>query len=203
MSADGASADRLPRDELRLRLYELLEHRLEKERQWRLVRTAGGGVVIGGIIGFALLTEQLQIIALTPVLFGIAVMAGLKSTVDMLYLQRHMVQLEREFQDREPLFAWMSDYGVFGGAQAIEFEEVDLNVIPNTALAVLIASIYVILMVIGYWTWAPITDSSVFLGGSIGRGILVIGYVTFTALVVVIAVVGYLHYQRISNQLAV
>lgn len=203
MSADGASADRLPRDELRLRLYELLEHRLEKERQWRLVRTAGGGVVIGGIIGFALLTEQLQIIALTPVLFGIAVMAGLKSTVDMLYLQRHMVQLEREFQDREPLFAWMSDYGVFGGAQAIEFEEVDINVIPNTALAVLIASIYVILMVIGYWTWAPITDSSVFLGGSIGRGILVIGYVTFTALVVVIAVVGYLHYQRISNQLAV
>ena len=201
MSGDGGSSDQLPRDELRLRLYEVLEHRLEKERQWRLIRTAGGGAVIGGIVGFALLTDQLQIIALTPVLFGIAVMAGLKSTVDMLYLQRHMVQLEREFQDREPLFAWMSDYGVFGGAQAIEFEEVDLNVIPNTALAVLIGSIYVVLMVIGYWTWAPIQDSAVFLGGSIGRGVLVVGYVTFTALVLVIVVVGYLHYQRLSTQL--
>lgn len=203
MRTDGGSGDELPRDELRLRLYEILENRLEKERQWRLVRTAGGGMVIGGIIAFAILTDQLQFIALTPVLFGIAVMAGLKSTVDMLYLQRHMVRLERQFQEREPIFSWMSDYGVFGGAQSIEFEEVDLNVIPNTALAVMIVAIYLALMVIGYWSWTPINDSSIGLGGAVGQGLLIVGYVTFTILVAVIGVVGYLHYRRLARELAV
>lgn len=201
MGTDGGSRDELPRDELRLRLYELLENRLEKERQWRLVRTAGGGVVIGGILVFAMMTDQLRLIALTPILFGIAVMAGLKSTVDMLYLQRNMVRLERELQEREPLFSWMSDYGVFGGAQAIEFEEVDLNVIPNTALGVMILAIYLVLMVMGYWSWTPLADSSIGLGGNVGRGLLIVGYVTFTVLVAVIGIVGYLHYRRLSDEL--
>lgn len=201
MRTDGGSRDDLPGDELRLRLYELLEHRLEKERQWRLVRTAGGGAVIGGILAFALLTDQFRLIALTPVLFGIAVMAGLKSTVDMLYLQRHMVRLERELQNREPLFSWMSDYGVFGGAQAIEFEGVDLNTIPNTALAAMVVAIYFVLLVIGYWSWSPLADSSIGVGGAVGRGLLVIGYVTFTLLVGVIGAVGYLHYRRIADEL--
>ena len=202
MSADDASPERLPTDELRLRLYEVLERRLEKERQWRLLRTAGGGVVIGAIVAFALLTDERRFIALTPILFGIAVMAGLKSTVDMLYLQRQMVRLERRLQAREPLFSWMSDYGIFGGAQAIEVEEVDLNVVPNTALAVMIAAIYLVLLVVGYWTWAPVRGSSVLLGGAIGRGLLVVGYSTFTALVLVIAAVGYLHFRRLSDELA-
>ncbi len=201
MGTDGGSSDGLPRDELRLRLYELLENRLEKERQWRMVRTAGGGVVIGGILAFAILTDQLRLIALTPILFGIAIMAGLKSTIDMLYLQRNMVRLERELQDREPLFTWMSDYGVFGGAQAIEFEEVDLNAIPNTALGVMIVGIYVVLLVMGYWSWTPLTESSIGLTGNAGRGLLIVGYVTFTVLVSVIGIVGYLHYRRIADEL--
>lgn len=197
---DHARAD-LTDDELRVRLYELLYRQVENERRWRLLRLVGGFAVIGIVLGYAFAFDQLRFIAVTPLLYGIVLMAGLRSSIEILYLHSHLIRIEEALESTEPLFHWVSRYGTFGEGQALEVAEIDLNIIPNTALYTLAVVIYFVLAVLGLRTWTPLRSAST-LGGSITQGVLAVGYVLFTVVFLAIIVVGYLHFQRIKDEVS-
>ncbi|MFB6155430.1 MAG: hypothetical protein ABEJ22_06010 [Haloferacaceae archaeon] len=197
-----ATPDATDDDALRLSLYELLHGRLENERRWQFWRLAAGHFVVGVILAYAFLTGRLRFVALTPILYGIVVMDGLKTSVRMLYLQQRLAELEAKLAAREPLFEWVCEYGHFGEGQRIEVWDVDVNSVPETAQYVLIVSIYVALVAAALLTWTPLGASGSAFGVGASRNLLLVGYATFTALFGVIVAVGYLHYDRVRERIA-
>jgi hypothetical protein len=188
-------------DGLRMSLYELLHHRVETERRWQFWRLAGGHLVIGVILAYAFIFRELRFIALTPILYGIVVMDGLKTSVRILYLQQRLAELEAKLSEREPLFDWVCEYGYFGEGQRIEVWDVDLNSVPETAQYVLILSIYVALIAASLLTWRPLGAGGSAFGVGATRNLLLLGYGTFTVLFAVIVAVGYLHYERVRDRI--
>lgn len=199
MSTDDRPPAELSSDELRIRLYELLLRQVENERRWRLLRLAGGFAVIGIVLGYAFVFDQLRFIAVTPLLYGIVLMAGLRSSIEILYLHSHLIRIETALESTEPLFHWVSRYGTFGEGQALEIAEIDLNIIPNTALYTLAVVIYFVLAVLGLRTWTPLRSAST-LGGSITRSVLAVAYILFTIVFLAIIIVAYLHFRRIAEE---
>lgn len=185
--------------EVQLRGYELLQRRLERERQWRLVRLTGGTGVTAAVLAYAVAIGELSFVAVTPILYGVTIMAGLRSTVEILYLTRHAIRLESKLRATEPDFAWLSEYGPFGGGQALYAGGVDLNTIPRTALAVLLASAYFVLVVLGLGTWDPAATAG---GGvTVTTELLAVSYALFSLVFLAIVAVGGLHYRRIGREL--
>jgi hypothetical protein len=194
----GATTD----DRLRMDLYELLHDRAERERRWQFWRLAAGHLVVGVILAYAFVSSELRFVALTPILYGIVVMDGLKTSVRMLYIQQQLAELEAKLAAREPLFSWAVDYGYFGRDQRIEIEGVDLNSVPETAQYVLIVSIYLALVAASLVTWRPLDAGSAGVAVGVSRNLLLLGYGTFTVLFAVIVSVGYLHYDRVRERVA-
>ena len=188
--------------ELRIRLYELLHRKLERERTSRMTRATRGGLLVAAVFGYAALSGDLRFVALTPVLYGVVAMDGLKSTVKILYLNHHLVRVERELGEREPLYDWASRHGAFGEVPRIEVADFDLNEIPTLALVVSVAAGYVALVVLSVRTWAAAGAGA---GGSslappVSLDLLLVGYATLTVVLLVISGVGYLHLQRLSRE---
>lgn len=188
----------LPDDELRMRLYELLNERARTERKWQFWRLAAGHLVIGVIVAYVFLFEQWRLVALTPILYGIVVMDGLKYSIRLLYLQRHLVALETELADREPLFEWVSTYGFFGSGQRIPVEDFDLNRIPELAQMSLIGTIYLTLIAASLLVWSSPNSGSAF---GVTRELLLLSYGSFSLLVAVFVYIGYVHYRRVQGEI--
>lgn len=185
-------------DELRMRLYELLHDRARTERKWQFWRLAAGHLVVGVILVYAFVFGRWRFVALTPVLYGIVVMDGLKYSVRLLYLQRHLVALETELAEREPLFEWVSEYGFFGGGRRVPVEDVDLNRIPELAQVVLIGTIYFVLIGASLLVWTPL-ESAATSSFRITRGLLLVNYGMFSLLFGLVVYVGYVHYHRVRE----
>lgn len=201
MQEDAADAgEDLDGNQLKLRLYELLHERAEHERRWQFRRLAAGHLVVGVILAYAFVYGAWRFVALTPILYGVVVLDGLRSAVRMLYLQQQLVEVEAELAVDEPLFDWVSEYGLFGAGRRLEVWGVDLNTIPETAQYVLILSIYLGLIAAALMTWTPFGPGSTVAGGT-GRTLLVIAYGTFTLMLGAILFVSYLHYQRVNDRI--
>lgn len=199
MSGDAVPDEpRMERDELRVRLYETLHDQVERERQWRLKRMTRGMAIIAGIVAVALVVD-LRFLSLTPVIYGVVVMDGLKSSVELLYLERHMGRLEAELREREPLFNWVTRYGTFGPGKRLEMYDVDLNVIPNTALTTLLVAVYFALVAVSLQTWTPLAGAAN-ASGALTRTTLLVMYAVFTVVFLGIVGVGYLHFQRVERE---
>lgn len=181
-------------------LYELLHDRAETERRWQFWRLAAGHIAIGLVVAYALVFERWRLVSLTPILYGIVVLDGLKYAVRMLYLQQQLVALEAKLADREPLFEWVTRYGFFGSGRRIEVEDVDLNRVPELAQVGLIGTVYASLIVISLLAWRPLEDAPPLFGFRVTRELLLVGYGTFTVLLAVIVFVGYLHYRRVRGR---
>jgi hypothetical protein len=186
--------------ELRMRLYELLHRKLERERTSRMTRATRGGLLVAAVFGYAALSGDLRFVALTPVLYGVVAMDGLKSTVKILYLNHHLVRVERELAEREPLYDWASRHGVFGEVPRIEVADFDLNEIPTIALVVSVAAGYVALVVLSVRTWTAAGMGESSLAPPVSLDLLLVGYVVLTVVLLVISGVGYLHLQRLSRE---
>jgi hypothetical protein len=187
-------------DDLRMRLYELLHERARTERKWQFWRLAAGHLVIGVIVAYAFVFGRWRFVALTPILYGIVVMDALKYSVRLLHVQRHLVAVERELGEREPLFGWVDEYGFFGAGRRVSVEGVDLNKIPEVAQFALIGSIYLALVAVSLVVWTPLDGAS---GAAdsflVGRGHLVVSYGLFSLLFAVVVYVGYVHYRRVRD----
>jgi len=189
-------------DELQVRLYELLHRKLESERTSRMTRATRGGLLIAVVFGYAVLSGDLRFVALTPVLYGVVAMDGLKSTVKILYLTRHLVRVERKLGEREPLYDWASRHGLFGDVPRIEVADFDLNEIPTIALVVSVAAGYVGLVVLSIRTWTMSAGmGSRTIAGSASLELLLVGYATLTVVLLVISGVAYLHFQRLTEEI--
>jgi hypothetical protein len=186
-------------DRLRMDFYELLHDRAETERRWQFWRLAAGHGVVAAIILYALVSGNLRFVALTPILYGVVVLDGLKTSVRMLYLQQQLVELEAKLSEREPLVTWVSDYGFFGREKRIEVWDVDLNSVPETAQYALILFIYLSLIAVSLLTWRPLEPAGATPVVPASRTLLVIGYGTFSLLLAAIIGVGYLHYVRVRD----
>lgn len=90
-------------DERRLRLYESLERRVERERHSCLQRLLWGGLGVVGLLGYAVAVGPPTVVALTPVRFGLLVMGALRTTVTIWYLPGHLIQVEAALRKQEPL----------------------------------------------------------------------------------------------------
>lgn len=201
MQADADDAGMsLDTNQLKIRLYELLHERAEHERRWQFRRLAAGHLVVGVILAYAFVFGAWRFVALTPILYGIVVLDGLRSAVRMLYLQQQLVEVESQLAADEPLFKWVSQYGLFGTGRRLEVWGVDLNTIPETAQYALILSIYLGLIAAALMTWMPFGAGASVAGG-VGRTLLLIAYATFTALLASILFVSYLHYQRVQDRI--
>lgn len=201
MSPDEAPGGRDPQavmgDERRLRLYESLERRVERERQSRLQRLLWGGLGVVGLLGYAVAVGPPAVVALTPMLFGVLVMDALRTTVTIWYLQRHLIQVEAALREVEPLFAWVSRYGSLSGGRALELSGVNLNEIPRIALYLLLGTTYLALVVLSVQVWPaePTTE----IGRTVSRGQLVVAYGLFTAVFALILGVVYLNFRRLRR----
>jgi hypothetical protein len=188
-------------DRLRMDFYELLQERAERERKWQFWRLAAGHLVVGTVLAYAFVFEQWRFIALTPVLYGIAVMDGLKYGVRLLYIQQQLVELETRLSERDPSLRWTSEYGFFGPGRRVTVEGIDLNALPELAQVILIGSIYVALVGSSLIVWTPLDGAGVF-GVGVTRTVLLVGYATFTALAAVVVLVGYLHFRRVRERIS-
>lgn len=201
-STDSPVDDADPSDDrLRLELYELLHDRDAQERKWQFWRLAAGHLVVGVILAYAFVSGTVQFLALTPILYGIVVMDALQTSVRRLYLQQRLAEIEAKLTEREPLFDWVARYGVLGDGNRIEVWDLDLNTVPETAQYVLVLTIYVVLVGASLVTWSPLDGASAPGGLGVTRGLLLLGYATFSVLVAVIVGVGYVHYSRVSERL--
>jgi hypothetical protein len=187
--------------ELRLRLYELLHRKVERERTARMTRATRGGLLVAAVFGYAVVTGDLRFIALTPVLYGVVAMDGLKSTVKILYLNRHLVRVEDDLGDHEPLYDWASRHGVFGDLPRIEVADFDLNEIPTIALVVSVAAGYVGLVVLSVRTWTASRAGESGVAPPVPLDALLVGYAVLTLILLVISGVGYVHLQRLSREI--
>ena len=196
---DGQTAT-VSSDELRLRLYELMHDKLETERASRMTRATRGGLLIALVFGYAAFSGDLRFIALTPILYGVVAMDVLRSTVKLLYLNRHLVRIEDELGEREPLYDWVTRNGTFGDVPRIEVSEFDLNEIPAIALIVSIVAGYAALIVLAVRTWTlPVGPTQRALAPPVPLEFLLFGYAVLTVFLVVISAVGYLHVQRLTQ----
>lgn len=189
-------------DRLRMDLYELLHHRAETERKWQFWRLAAGHAVVGVILAYAFVFGRWEFVALTPILYGVVVIDGLKFGVRMLYLQQHLVELESKLSGRDPLFSWVTRYGFFGAGREVSVEDVDLNRIPELAQFLLIATIYGGLIVVSLAAWDADAGVQTTVGVAVTRDLLLLGYASFTALFGAIVLVGYFHYRRVERRVA-
>lgn len=196
--APGEAGEGDEQDRLRVDLYQLLHERAERERRWQFLRLGAGHLVVGTILAYAFLFDAGRFIALTPILYGIVVMDGLKSSVRILYLQQQLTEVESKLSRSEPLYNWVSQYGLFGRGRQIEFWDVDLNSLPETFQYVLILGIYVGLMIGALVAWTPLDGDAV----PVTRELLILGYASFTLLFGLVVAIGYLHYQRVRRQIA-
>lgn len=201
MAGSNSDSTGLADDELRMRLYELLHDRARTERKWQFWRLAAGHLVIGVIVAYAFLFDRWRFVALTPILYGVVVMDGLKYSVRLLYLQRHLVALEAELAEREPLFEWVSEYGFFGPGRRVPVEDIDLNRIPEFAQVALIGAIYVTLIVASLLVWRPVRPAAATSGFLTTRGHLLVSYGLFTLLFAAVVYVGYVHYRRVQAEI--
>jgi hypothetical protein len=184
--------------ELRVRLYELLHRKLERERTSRMTRATRGGLLVAVVFGYAVVSGDPRFIALTPVLYGVVAMDGLKSTVKILYLQHHLARVEAGLGEAEPLYDWTSRHGVFGDVPRIEVADFDLNEIPTIALVVSVAAGYVGLVVLSVRAWTASPEASS-VTPPLSVEVLLVGYAVLTLVLLVISGVGYLHFQRLSR----
>jgi len=194
----GADADPSDRDELRLRLYESLERRVELERESRLRRLLWSGIAIVGLLGYAIAVGPPAVVALTPILFGLVVMDALRSTVTIWYLQRHLVQVETRLRERESLFSWVSRYGSLSGGRSLELSGVNLNEIPRVALYVLLVTTYLSLVVLSLRVW-PTGDAGAAF--DVTRQQLLVGYTLFSIVFALIVLVVYLNFRRLRRSI--
>ena len=164
-----------------------------------MTRATRGGLLVAVVFGYAVVSGDLRFIALTPVLYGVVAMDGLKSTVKILYLNRHLVRVEDEIGEQEPLYDWASRHGVFGDLPRIEVADFDLNEIPTIALVVSVAAGYVGLVVLSVRTWTADGAGSL----PVSLDVLLVGYGVLTLVLFVISGVGYLHLQRLSREIDV
>ncbi|MEF8776500.1 MAG: hypothetical protein V5A43_08365 [Haloarculaceae archaeon] len=196
----GGTDEPADRDELRLRLYESLERRVELERESRLRRLLWSGIAIVGLLGYAIAVGPAAVVALTPILFGLVVMDALRTTVTIWYLQRHLVQVEAELRDREPLFSWVSRYGSLSGGRSLELSGVNLNEIPRIALYVLLVTVYLALVALSLQVW-PAGDAGA-AAFAVSRTQLLVGYGLFTVVFGLIVAVVYLNFKRLRRSIA-
>lgn len=194
----GVDADSSDRDELRLRLYESLERRVELERKSRLRRLLWSGIAIVGLLGYAIAVGPAAVVALTPILFGLVVMDALRSTVTIWYLQRHLVQVEAKLRERESLFSWVSRYGSLSGGRSLELSGVNLNEIPRVALYVLLVTTYLSLVVLSLRVWPTGDAGTVF---DVTRQQLLVGYTLFSIIFALIVLVVYLNFRRLRRSI--
>ncbi len=187
--------------ELRLRLYELLHRKVDRERTARMTRATRGGLLVAAVFGYAVVTGDLRFIALTPVLYGVVAMDGLKSTVKILYLNRHLIRVEDGLGGHEPLYDWASRHGVFGDLPRIEVADFDLNEIPTIALVVSVAAGYVGLVVLSVRTWTATSTGESGVAPPVPLDVLLVGYAVLTLVLLVISGVGYVHLQRLSREI--
>lgn len=193
--SDSRSTD----GELQVRLYELLHERARTERKWLFWRLAAGHLIVGLIVGYAFVSRQWRFIVLTPILYGIAVMDGLKYVVRLFHLERQFVALETKLAEREPLFECVSEYGFFGAGHRVELEGVDLNWMPEIAQLCLVGAIYLTLVAASLLVWTPLGATPT--GGfRVTRVHLLVAYVAFTWLFALVAFVGYRHYQQVRDE---
>jgi hypothetical protein len=186
--------------ELRVRLYELLQRKLERERRSRMARATRGGLLVAVVFGYAVVSGEPRFVALTPVLYGVVAMDGLKSTVKILYLHHRLARVEAELGEAEPLYDWTSRHGVFGDVPRIEVADFDLNEIPTIALVVSVAAGYVGLVVLSVRVWmASPGRSAAAVASPLSVEVLLVGYAVLTVALLVISGVGYLHFQRLSR----
>lgn len=197
---DAAGTDApADRDELRLRLYESLERRVELEREARLRRLFWSGLAIVGLLGYAIAVGPPAVIALTPILFGLVVMDALRTTVTIWYLQRHLVQVEARLREREPLFSWVSRYGSLSGGRSLELSGVNLNEIPRIALYLLLVTVYLSLVALSLQVWpAGGAGAATF---DVSRSQLLVGYGLFTVVFGLIVAVTYLNFRRLRRSI--
>lgn len=196
-AAPAGSAEAATED-VQWSLYELLTDRAEHERRWQFVRLAAGHAVVLGIAAIAVAWQAPRYVALTPVLYGIVVLDGLQFSVRRLYLQERLVELEADLAAREPRATWVTDHGVFGRADTVEWEGVDLDRVPEFAQYGLIAAIYLGLVLVGVAAWRPLPDAGALL--PVTRGLLGLAYGVFTLLVVAIVLVARIHYHRVRRR---
>lgn len=189
-----------PTDRLRMDLYRLLHDRAESERKWQFWRLAAGHLVVGTVLAYAFATRRWRFLALTPVLYGVVVIDGLKYGIRMLYLQERLVDVETRLADRDPAFDWVSEYGFFGAGREVRVDDVDLNKVPEMAQFVLIATIYLGLVAAALLAWGddPAPGAP---GVPVSRALLALGYASFTAVFALIVGVGYLHYRRVQRRI--
>jgi hypothetical protein len=165
-----------------------------------MTRATRGGLLVAAVFGYAVVTGDLRFIALTPVLYGVVAMDGLKSTVKILYLNRHLVRVEDDLGDHEPLYDWASRHGVFGDLPRIEVADFDLNEIPTIALVVSVAAGYVGLVVLSVRTWTASRAGESGVAPPVPLDALLVGYAVLTLILLVISGVGYVHLQRLSRE---
>ena len=194
----GPDAEATDRDELRLRLYESLERRVELERESRLRRLLWSGIALVGLLGYAIAVGPSAVVALTPILFGLVVMDALRSTVTIWYLQRHLVQVEAKLRERESLFSWVSRYGSLSGGRSLELSGVNLNEIPRVALYVLLVTTYLSLVVLSLRVW-PTGDAGAAF--DVTRQQLLVGYTLFSIVFALIVLVVYLNFRRLRRSI--
>jgi hypothetical protein len=187
--------------ELRVRLYELLHRKLERERTSRMTRATRGGLLVALVFGVAIVSGDPRFVALTPVLYGVVAMDGLKSTVKILYLNHHLVRVEADLGEDEPLYDWTARHGLFGDVPRMEVADFDLNEIPTIALVVSVAAGYVGLVVVSVRTWTATGAGQAAVAPPVSLNLLLVGYGVLTAVLVVISGVGYLHLQRVSREI--
>lgn len=183
----AASSTREDSTDIDDRELELLKEQylsLRDETQLRIEslskRITQGLTAIGAIAGYGLLSDNIGIISITPIVLGVLYIESARVYSQIGRLAGHMYHIEEKLQEIAPLFRWETEHGgLYGVSESIL--DITKYRIPTYLMVVVAVGAYVILLSFSMLFWPSKFETGLFSSEVLGVIYLLYGLVIAVA----------------------
>jgi len=176
-------------------MYSHLREELITRIQMHNKQRIRGLTAIAAIIGYALASQNLSVIALTPLIIGMIYLDQIRTMRMISASVRHMIDIEKEIPDTGDIFKWESKYGGYHGSWKSSYQFIDYFS-PTNVIAVIAVLSYISLLIVSIEFWETLEISSIEIT-SIHISII---YAIFSLLLLISSISVYMQHQELEPE---